>query len=117
MADDALLVDQARTGNVDAYAALLTRPRARLRRVCLSVLGDGDTAADIAQDAAVVAWLQLDRLRDPSQFGPFLVGIGRNLARDAARERWTRQRWLAPEPPPPEQPSPDADDPAHQVVA
>jgi RNA polymerase sigma-70 factor (ECF subfamily) len=104
-ADDTLLVSLARTGDADAYAALFTRHRAALRRGCLAVLGDADATAEVVQDAALIAWLQLDRLRDPAQFGPWLVGIGRNLALRALRERAARARWLVPEAHSPEQPS------------
>jgi hypothetical protein len=31
----------------------------------------------VAQDAALVAWLQLDQLRDAERFGAWLAGIGR----------------------------------------
>jgi RNA polymerase sigma factor (sigma-70 family) len=47
----------------------------------------GDQCADVAQDAALVAWLQLDRLRDPERFGAWLAGIGRLLSLRALRER------------------------------
>jgi RNA polymerase sigma factor (sigma-70 family) len=115
--DDALLVTRARTGDTDAYAALFTRHRTRLRRVCASVVGDDDAAADVIQDAALVAWLQLDRLRDPAEFGPWLVGIGRNLALRLVRERSARRRWLVPDTSLLEPIAADTDDPAHRVLA
>src|SRR3954451_6906492 len=83
--DDARLVARARAGDAAAFAALLARHRARLVRACASVLADDAAAADAAQDASVVAWLQLDRLREPGRFRPWLIGIGRNLALGAAR--------------------------------
>src|SRR3954454_4036212 len=96
-AHDALLVARARNGDADAYTGLFTEHRERLRRACVSVLRDDDVAAEVVQEAALVAWLQLDRLRDPAQFGPWLVGIGRNLALRVARERHVQQRWIAPD--------------------
>jgi RNA polymerase sigma factor (sigma-70 family) len=115
--DDTLLVGRARDGDAQAYAALLTRHRARLARTCASVLSDDAGSADVAQEAALVAWLQLDRLRDPSQFGAWLTGIGRNLALRAARERAVRRRWLREGAAPPERSSAEADDPAERVLA
>jgi RNA polymerase sigma factor (sigma-70 family) len=47
----------------------------------------GDPAADVAQDAALTALLSLERLRRPESFGPWLVGIGLNLARRAIDRR------------------------------
>src|ERR687886_2987957 len=81
------LVARARAGDADAYAALLRRHHAPARRACARVLGDPVAAADVAQDAALVGWLQLDRLRDPERFGAWLAGIGRMLALRALRER------------------------------
>src|SRR3954464_3273143 len=76
---DRSLVARARAGDTVAFAALLERHRAGLARAC------GDR--DLAQDAALVAWLQLDRLRDPERFGAWLAGIGRLLSLRAMRER------------------------------
>ena len=56
-------------------------------RVCAGVLGDSALAADVAQDAALVAWLQIDRLRDAERFGLWLAGIGRVLCLRVLRER------------------------------
>jgi RNA polymerase sigma-70 factor (ECF subfamily) len=117
MVDDALLVTRARTGDADAYAALLTRHHARLLRVCVRALGENDGAADIAQEAALVAWLQLDRLRDRAHFGAWPTGIGRNLALRGARERCARQRWNTQDTAPPDQPSAEGDDPALRLLA
>jgi RNA polymerase sigma factor (sigma-70 family) len=86
--DDRTLVTRARAGEAHAFALLLERHRARLLASCAGVLGgDPGTCADVAQDAALTAWLQLDRLRDAARFGAWLAGIGRMLSLRAARER------------------------------
>jgi RNA polymerase sigma factor (sigma-70 family) len=115
--DDALLVNRARAGDADAYAALLTRHHARLLRACVGALGERDGAADVAQEAALVAWLQLDLLRDPAHFGAWLAGIGRNLALRGAREHRARRQWLSEDAAAPDQPSDEADDPALRLLA
>jgi RNA polymerase sigma factor (sigma-70 family) len=74
----------------------------------------GDQCADVAQDAALVAWLQLDRLRDPERFGAWLAGIGRLLSLRALRERrpeLTRDGAL------PDQPADERDEPVERVLA
>ena len=83
---DRALVLRARARDDAAFAALLARHRRRLLRSCTRALGDPDAAADIAQDAALVAWLQIERLRDPARFGAWLDGIGRMLCLRARRE-------------------------------
>jgi RNA polymerase sigma factor (sigma-70 family) len=115
--NDPLLVARARTGDADAYAALLARHQARLLAACEHALGEHGAAADVAQEAALVAWLQLDRLRDPVHFGAWLTGIGRNLALRSVRERSTRRQWLSEDASLPDQPSAAADDPAQRLLA
>lgn len=52
------------------------------------MLGDAEVARDAAQEAVLRAWLGLDRLRDDTRFGAWLVGIGLNVCRTllAARD-------------------------------
>ena len=83
---DRSLVLRARAGDTLAFAMLLDRHRGGLTRVCAGLLRDRGMVADVAQDAALVAWLQLDRLRDPERFAGWLVGIGRMLALRALRD-------------------------------
>jgi RNA polymerase sigma factor (sigma-70 family) len=83
--DDAALVLAARAGDRGAFAALIDRHYAVLVACCRRALRDPADAADIAQEAVVVALLGLERLRRPEAFGPWLVGIGLNLARRAGR--------------------------------
>src|SRR3954469_8766914 len=112
--NDADLVARARAGDADAYAALLRRHQRALARVCGRMLGDPVAAADVAQDAALVAWLQLDRLREPERFGAWLAGIGRVLSLRARRER-----HAAPTPSDslPERAADERDQPVERVLA
>ena len=50
------------------------------------VLGSPDLARDAAQEAAVAAMTDLERLRSPDRFGAWFCGIALNVAR-----RWRRQ--------------------------
>jgi RNA polymerase sigma factor (sigma-70 family) len=86
-ARDADLVAAARGRDRRAMAVLLERHRGLLLGLCRRVLGDRDLAEDAAQEACVTALLNLDRLRDPERFGPWLGGIGLNTCR-----RWLRTR-------------------------
>ncbi len=45
------------------------------------MLGSDDLAQDAVQEAAMQAWLSLDRLKRPEQFGPWLSGIALNISR------------------------------------
>lgn len=84
---DEALVGAARGGDTDAFAVLLARHRPLLIAVCRRALRDEGLAEDAAQEAALQAFLNLDQLRRPDRFGPWLAGIGLNMCR-----RWLRQR-------------------------
>src|SRR5689334_19607784 len=85
MDDAAALVSAARAGDRDAFATLVERHYAVRAACCRRALDDPVDAADVAQEAVVLALLGLERLRRPESFGPWLVGIGLNLARRATR--------------------------------
>jgi RNA polymerase sigma factor (sigma-70 family) len=80
---DAELVDLARAGDRDAFAALVARHRGALPR-----------DDDVAQEAVLTALLSLADLRDPAAFGPWLGGIARNLSRRRPRKRPTLEELL-----------------------
>ncbi len=86
-ASDAALVEAARGGSKDAFAALVVRHRALLLALCRRATGDRELAEDAAQEAVLQALLGLDRLRKPERFGSWLAGIGLNIC-----HRWLRQR-------------------------
>jgi RNA polymerase sigma factor (sigma-70 family) len=104
-ASDEQLVEAARAGDRRALAVLLERHRPLLLSVCTRATGDPLVAEDAAQDAALQAFLALDRLRHPAWFGSWLAGIGLNMchrARRNSRDAWSWEplaggRWL-PEP-------------------
>jgi uncharacterized protein len=85
--DDATLVELARRGDKAAFGVLYERHRPLLLALCRRVLDDPTAAEDAAQEAALTALLNLDRLRRPERFGPWLVGIGLNVCRRRLRER------------------------------
>lgn len=96
---DAPLVRAARAGSQTAFGRLVERHqqglRAFLRRAA------GADADDVAQEAFVTAWVNLDRLRDDEGFRSWLYGIAwrkaltltRSAARSARRDHdWTEAR-------------------------
>jgi RNA polymerase sigma-70 factor (ECF subfamily) len=82
--DDSALVDRAREGDVDAYAALLAAHRDAARRLAAVVGGAGD-ADEVAQDAFVKAWYGLPSFRGGAAFRPWLLRIVVNEARNRRR--------------------------------
>lgn len=78
---DQNLVRAARRGDEVAFAELVERHYTVLVASCRRMLGDAEVARDAAQEAVLRAWLGLDRLRDDTRFGAWLVGIGLNVCR------------------------------------
>ena len=80
----------ARHGLKPPMAELLRRHWETAVALATRVLGSPDLARDAAQEAAIAAMTDLERLRSPDRFGAWFCGIALNVAR-----RWLRQ--LRPE--------------------
>ena len=89
---DDVLVERARQGDRQAFEVLLDRHLPLLARLCSRMLGDALLAEDATQEAALVAFLHLDRLEHAGQFASWLNGIGLNICRQMLRRR-ARDAW------------------------
>lgn len=87
MVSDADLVERSKCRDTQAFGSLVERHHKLVFGVAFAKCRDESLAEDIAQDAFVVAWKDLDRLRDTARVGAWVAGIARNLAVKAARER------------------------------
>ncbi|HLI60423.1 MAG TPA: sigma-70 family RNA polymerase sigma factor [Solirubrobacteraceae bacterium] len=76
--DDALLVDAARAGDVDAFSELVRRHQGRVYRIALRMLESDADAQDAAQDTFVRAWRSLPRFRGESSVATWLYRIVTN---------------------------------------
>jgi RNA polymerase sigma factor (sigma-70 family) len=83
---DADLVREALGGARAPLAELLTRHWDTAVFLAARVLGAPELGRDAAQEAAIAAMTELDRLRSPERFGAWFCGIALNVAR-----RWLRQ--------------------------
>jgi RNA polymerase sigma-70 factor, ECF subfamily len=72
---DAYLVARARDGYLDAYELLVQRHSAMAYRVALRLCGNHHDAQDIAQEALIAAWRNLDRFRADSSFSTWIYQI------------------------------------------
>ena len=87
MRTDRELVHATRDGDKAAFGVLIDRHRRRAAAIASGLLGSGEDAEDVVQEAVLQAYLGLGRLRDPDAFGPWLGGITVNLARMRLRAR------------------------------
>ena len=75
----------ARRGSHEAYGRIVRACQNTVTAIALAITGDVQASEDIAQEAFLSAWQQLDRLRNSASFLPWLRQITRNLARDWLR--------------------------------
>jgi RNA polymerase sigma-70 factor, ECF subfamily len=86
-ASERRLVDDARAGDVDAFARLVERYGPPVHALCVaSTLDDGE-AEDLVQEVFTAAWRGLARFRGGSAFSTWLFAIARNACVDRARRR------------------------------
>jgi RNA polymerase sigma-70 factor, ECF subfamily len=96
-ADDASVVERVLNGDTAAYATLVGRYQASSLHYALAMVGDGDVAADVVQDAFIKAYRTLSDCRDPGRFGSWFFRIVRNRCLDHLKGRRVRTRWAASE--------------------
>ena len=84
-ASDAALVARVRADDPHAFGELYDLYFDRVLDLAYRIVWDENAAADVAQDAFLSAWRNLDRLEDPGAFGGWLFRIARNGALDRKR--------------------------------
>jgi RNA polymerase sigma-70 factor (ECF subfamily) len=87
--DDAEAVARSCDGDLDAYAVLVARYTLRAHRAAF-LLGAGDEADDVVQEAFVKAFRHLSRFRVGEPFGPWLLRIVVNETKNLTRSRRRR---------------------------
>ena len=80
----------ARRGSHEAYGRIVRACQNTVTAIALAITRDVQASEDIAQEAFLSAWQQLDRLRSSASFLPWLRQITRNLARDWLRAQAQR---------------------------
>ena len=73
------LIQRARTGDQEAFAALVTEHQRYVYNLALRVLKSEEEALDLAQETFVRAWTALPNFRGQSQFRTWLYRIVTNL--------------------------------------
>ncbi|MGH3524556.1 MAG: bifunctional nuclease domain-containing protein, partial [Mycobacterium sp.] len=83
---DGELVGRARQGDKVAFGELVDRHWDLAVGVCSRLVRNPEAAAEVLQETAVIALVNLDRLVEPDRFGAWLCGIGLNVARGRIRQ-------------------------------
>ncbi|HEX6539888.1 MAG TPA: sigma-70 family RNA polymerase sigma factor [Candidatus Dormibacteraeota bacterium] len=90
--DDEALLERARRGDRDAFAAIVTRNQDDLYTMALRMLGSPHDAADVVQETFLRAYTRLPELRGRT-LRAWLFRVAINCARDVQR-RSTRRPTL-----------------------
>lgn len=87
--DNVILVQKSLQGDRDAFGDLIRNYEHAAFGLALSYSQDFFIAEDLTQEAFISAYLNLDRLRDPVKFGPWLKEIVVNQCRNWHRSKKT----------------------------
>jgi RNA polymerase sigma-70 factor (ECF subfamily) len=82
---DGELLERAAAGDRDAFDVVIGPRLDRLYRMAVAITRSEPDARDATQDACVLAWRELPRLRDHGKFDPWLSQIVVNAARGVVR--------------------------------
>ncbi|BBH24272.1 hypothetical protein Back11_56170 [Paenibacillus baekrokdamisoli] len=89
------LVRKSSYGDQEAFTKLVRKYSNVVYGVAFSVLNDFHSSQDIAQEAFVKAWYNMEQLRDIEKFGSWVISITRNLCTDRYRKRQLAERPLS----------------------
>jgi RNA polymerase sigma-70 factor (ECF subfamily) len=84
---DTYLIERARTGDTDALTELYRRHERRVYNLALRTLGNPWDAADVAQEAFIKAFRNLDSFKGDARFTTWLHRIVVNAAYDHLRRQ------------------------------
>jgi RNA polymerase sigma-70 factor, ECF subfamily len=91
---DEELIALARGGDADAFDQLVCRHQAAVYRAALAALRVPEDAEEVAQDAFVRAWANLQRFRGDSSFRTWVLAIvwNRSMTRRRSVVAWFRRK-------------------------
>jgi RNA polymerase sigma-70 factor (ECF subfamily) len=84
---DAELVESSLAGDQKAFERLVEAYERPAVATAYRLLGNTHDAMEVVQEALLRAYRSLDRLKEPSRFGPWLMRIVSNLSLNARRSR------------------------------
>ena len=87
------IIDRTYEGDVQAFSQLVRRYRDMAFGYALTIVDREQTAEDAVQEAMALAYINLDRLREPRAFAAWLRGIVRNQCYRALRSERATEPW------------------------
>jgi RNA polymerase sigma-70 factor, ECF subfamily len=86
----ATLVERAQGGDEDAFTQLVDMDGDRCFAIAYRILRDVERAKDAVQQAFLLCWRELPRLRDPERYQPWLYRLLVNACYEESRRQ---RRW------------------------
>ncbi len=80
------LIKRARNGDPDAFVSLMEENKAALYKTAVSILHNDADAADAMQDAILLCWRNIKKLRQEKYFKTWLTRILINCCKDIIRK-------------------------------
>ena len=96
METELVLVQRARQGSEEAFAALVERNQGRIYSLALRMTGNPDDAAELCQEAFLNAWKGLGRFQGESAFSTWLYRLVSNACVDLLRRDGRRRASAGP---------------------
>ncbi|MGH2539393.1 MAG: RNA polymerase sigma factor, partial [Actinomycetota bacterium] len=116
--DDEELIRRFRAGDASAFTALVERHQQRVYALCLRVLGDAESASDVAQETFLTVLRKLDGFRGEAAFTTWLHRVTMNGCYDELRRARRRPMLhIAPDEGPEREPGTPIEDHADEVGA
>jgi RNA polymerase sigma-70 factor (ECF subfamily) len=80
--DEKAVIRRCLDGDADSYSVLVDRYKTMVFNVAYRMVGDEDTAKDLAQESFIAAYAGLEHFRFGSKFSSWLYSIALNKCRD-----------------------------------
>ena len=91
--DDLLLVQQALSGNKNAFERIVQQHQKNVARTVMGMLGNTADAEDVGQETFIRFYHAMNQYKGEAALGTYLTRVAINLSLNALKKR-NKRRWL-----------------------